>query len=114
MSGGQDDLEALTALVAERAAATAEFDARERALIKRLREQAVGGYYSYWSVPWADIAKAMGVSRQAVMKRHAADLEEEEREAGVTGWNAKHRRRYGAGMTRDEANGTNRYQHRTY
>lgn len=93
VSGGQDDLEALAALVAERAAATADFDARERALVKRLREQGVGGYYSYWAVPWADIAKAMGVSRQAVMKRHAAALEADELAKGGNTWMMKHRRR---------------------
>lgn len=98
MSGGQDDLEALAALVVERARVIADLDARERALVKSAREQKVGGYYSYQSVPWSDIAAALGVTRQAAMKRHAADLEAEEREAGITGWDAKHRRRYGAGM----------------
>jgi DNA-directed RNA polymerase specialized sigma subunit len=94
--GGQDTLKDLENLVAERAAATRELDERERALVKEAREQQVGGYYSYGGVPWADIAKALGVSRQAVMKRHAAALEAQEREAGVTGWDAKHRRRYDA------------------
>lgn len=96
MRGGQDTLADLEALVKERAEIVAQLDARERALVKEAREQQVGGYYSYSGVPWADIAKALGVSRQAVMKRHAADLEAEEREAGVTGWNAKHQRRYDA------------------
>lgn len=94
MNGGQDDLEALTALVANRAKVLADFDAEERVLVKRLREQAVGGYYSYWSVPWEDIARALGVSRQAVMKRHAAALAAEDPSS------YHHRRRWDAGRPR--------------
>lgn len=94
MSGGQDDLDALSALVVERTAAIAEFDRRERSLVKSAREQSLGGYYSYGSVPWSDIAKALGVTRQAVMKRHAAALEAE------APGNYHHRRRWDAGRAR--------------
>lgn len=94
MSGGQDDLQALRDLVDERAAAMAEFDARERALVKRLRELNVGSYYSYLATPWADIAQALGVSRQAVMKRHADALAQ----GNPTSY--RHRRRYDAGRSR--------------
>ena len=96
MSGGQDDLQALRDLVDERAAAMAEFDARERALVKSAREQNVGGYYSYWAVPWADIASALGVSRQAVMERHADALAQ----ADPTSY--RHRRRWDAGRSRSQ------------
>jgi hypothetical protein len=97
MTGGQDDLDALRDLVAERAAVLADLDARERVIVKRLREQEVGGFYSYRAVPWDDIAKAAGVSRQAIMKRHAAALEAEARDAeGRISWSSPHRRRYDA------------------
>ena len=96
MSGGQDDLQALRDLVDERQTAMADFEARERALVKSAREQDVGGYYSYWAVPWEDIAQALGVSRQAVMKRHADALAQE----NPTSY--RHRRRYDAGRSRSE------------
>ncbi len=91
---GQDDLQALRDLVDERQAAIASFDARERALVKQLRELNVGSYYSYMATPWTDIARALGVSRQAVMKRHADALAQE----NPTSYT--HRRRYDAGRTR--------------
>lgn len=92
MRGGQDTLADLEALVLERAKVLADLDARERALVKSAREQSLGGYYSYGQVPWADIAQALGVSRQAVMKRHAAALEESDRQ--------RHGRRWDAGRAR--------------
>ncbi len=94
MTGGQDDLQALRDLVGERQAAVADFDARERDLVKRLREQSLGGYYSYLSVPWEDIAQALGISRQAVMKRHADAL------AAADPTSYRHRRRWDAGKPR--------------
>lgn len=93
MRGGQDTLADLEALVAERARVIADLDARERALVKEAREQGVGGYYSCWSVPWGDIAKALGISRQAVMKRHADALHQEEQAKGVDRWQRRHERR---------------------
>lgn len=77
-------LDRLREIVAEREA----LDEEERRVVKALRE--IG-----WSgTRWDEIGAALGISRQAAMKRHAQRLADESANA----W--QHRRRWDAGRSR--------------
>lgn len=84
-----DDLDGL-GILREIVKARAALDEREREAVKRLREQSYGYYYG--GTPWEKIAEALGISRQAAMKRHADAL-------AATG-DHRHHRRWDAGRPR--------------
>lgn len=77
-------LERLREIVATREALIEE----ERRVVKRLREAGYNG------TRWDVIGAALGVSRQAVMKKHAQRLADDD----SVGW--RHRRRWDAGRPR--------------
>lgn len=84
MTTDKDPLERLRDIVAERKA----LDDEEYRVVKALRERGWQG------TRWDTIAAALGISRQAVMKRHAQRLADE----APNDWH--HRRRWDAGRTR--------------
>lgn len=85
-------LEQLRDLDARRMLAVAQFAEEEHQLVKQIRE-----LRSYSQTGWDVIAEALGISRQAVMKRHAERLEAESTKPS---WSNPHRRRYDAGTRR--------------
>ncbi len=89
----KDDEATLVSIAARRAELEAErqrLDTAEREAVRQAREH---GYHD--RARWDEIARALGISRQAAMKRHAAAL------ANECGW--QHRRRWDAGRSRPTA-----------
>lgn len=83
----QDELlEQLRGLVDQRR----QLDEAEHKIVKQLRE--LGWQGTRWDV----IGEALGISRQAVMKRHAQRLADESKDT----W--QHRRRFDAGRARSQ------------